>query len=164
MGQSDYRNNIGMAMVANMGRRDRVQRRPIYGFFSNLHFSVARLSYASSSIVRAPQCYKPKPIIRRIKPNSSPPDCQLDAEKTGCGYSLLSSMACCTIPSCLVRRVNGVTGMNTIEREENCGRGAFDLGNSMSSHDFVSVLAETSASVNSSISRVLVAVLPPLPA
>ncbi len=49
--------------------------------------------------------------------------------------------------------------MNTIEREENCGRGAYDLG--MSSHDFVCVLAQTSASVNSSISRVLVVVLPP---
>ncbi len=53
-------------------------------------------------------------------------------------------------------------GMNTIEREENCGRGAFDLG--MSFYDFVCVIAQTSAraSVNSSISRVLVAVVPTL--
>ncbi len=133
MGQSDYRNNnyIGMMMAASTGRWDGVQGRSIYvTFTSPLRASLSIILYLANSSVLQTQTHN-----WTCQATSSPPDCQLDAGKTGCGYPLLSSMACCTIPSCLDRHANRVMGMNTIEREENCGRGAFDLG--MSSHDFV---------------------------
>ncbi len=65
------------------------------------------LYLAGSSALQAQSHNRTRPALA-----ASPPGCQLDARKTGHGYPMLSSMACCTVPSCLDRHVYGAMGMN----------------------------------------------------